>query len=231
VKAKPTDNAVQQGSTMAAPARDGAESMIHPRAPTSTRPCGPLVPRTPTKRTSDKPKVTGELDPFSLSVSFCWDGGVDARTWHHGAEIGVLGIYGQGTVNGGWVRHAQRPLEGLPGRAGSGERDLRGEDRSVGKDPRVSVRDGRQTRGPSVPESSPSTRGILLADKPAPEVSEGSEGQRGKAVRSRGEVAGRRMVRLSGPNSIAQAQLRPVLFFPFYFHFPFLLFPNFKFKF
>jgi hypothetical protein len=66
VKAKPTDDAVQQGSTMAAPARDGAESVIHPRAPASTRPCGPLVPRTPTKRTSDKPKVTGELDPFSL---------------------------------------------------------------------------------------------------------------------------------------------------------------------
>jgi hypothetical protein len=171
------------------------------------------------------------LPSLSLSVSFCWDGGVDARTWHHGAEIGVLGIYGQGTINGGWVRHARRPLEGLPGRAGSGERDHRGEDRSVDKDPRISARDGRQTRGPSVPESSPSARGILLADKPAPEVSEGSEGQRGKAVRSRGEVAGRRMVRLSGPNLIAQAQLRPILFFPFYFHFPFLLFPNFKFKF
>jgi hypothetical protein len=99
---------------------------------------------------------------------------VDARTWHHGAEIGVLGICGQGMVNGGRVRHARRPLEGLPGRAGSGERDLRGEDKSVGKDPRVSARDGRQTHGPSVPESSPSARDIPMADKPAPKVSEGS---------------------------------------------------------
>ena len=129
------------------------------------------------------------------------------------------------------MRHARRPLEGLPGRAGSGELDLRGEDRSVGKDPRVSARDGRQTRGPSVPESSPSARGIPLADKPAPEVSEGIEGQRGKGGRARGEVGGGRMRRLSGANSNLQAQLRPVLFFPFYFHFPFLLFPNFKFKF
>jgi hypothetical protein len=102
---------------------------------------------------------------------------VDARTWHHGAEIGVLGIYGQGTVNGGRVRHARRRWRVYRGElAAASEISVERIDLSARTHASVRATGDRHT-GPAY-QRVPPALGILLADKPAPEVSEGAPGER-----------------------------------------------------